>query len=97
MDFFYIWLRRTAHSISNELWHSFMSQLGPKWDAEVNNGELIDDASRFDGDKTLSKQNYEDGMARAFKLELGTLHCEPDGRLVVVFASKQSGCLGDPC
>ena len=65
MDFFYVWLRRVAHSVSNELEGAFEAQLGPKWDAEAGNGELIDDASRFDGDKTLSKQNYEDGMAQA--------------------------------
>ena len=47
---------------------------------------LIDDASRFGGDRTRSKQNYEDGMARAFRTCLGAL--KPDGRLVVVFASK---------
>ena len=86
MDFFYVWLRRVAHSVSNELQGAYGAQLGPKWDAESDNGELIDDASRFDGDKTLSKQNYEDGMARAFRTCLGAL--QPDGRLVVVFASK---------
>ena len=86
MDFFYIWLRRVAHSVSNELEGAFVSQLGPKWDAEAGNGELIDDASRFDGDKTLSKQNYEDGMAQAFRTCWEAL--QPQGRLVVVFASK---------
>ena len=86
MDFFHIWLRRLAYSVSNELRHVFESQLGPKWDAGANDGELIDDASRFDGDQTLSKQNYEEGMARAFRTCLEAL--KPDGRLVVVFASK---------
>ena len=86
MDFFYIWLRRVAHSVSNDLQGAFGAQLGPKWNAEASNGELIDDASRFDGDKTLSKQNYEDGMARAFRTSWEAL--QPDGRLVVVFASK---------
>ena len=86
MDFFYVWLRRVAYSVSNELKGAFEAHLGPKWDTEISNGELIDDASRFDGDKTLSKQNYEDGMARAFKTSWGAL--QPDGRLVVVFASK---------
>ena len=86
MDFFYIWLRRVAHSVSNELEGAFEAQLGPKWDAEADNGELIDDASRFDGDKTLSKQNYEDGMAQAFRTCWEAL--QPQGRLVVVFASK---------
>ena len=86
MDFFHIWLRRVAHSVSNGLQEAFVPQLGPKWDAEANNGELIDDASRFDGDRTRSKQSYEDGMAQAFRTCLGAL--KPDGRLVVVFASK---------
>ena len=86
MDFFHIWLRRVTHSVSNGLQEAFVPQLGPKWDAEANNGELIDDASRFDGDRTRSKQSYEDGMAQAFRACLGAL--KPDGRLVVVFASK---------
>ena len=86
MDFFHIWLRRVAHSVSNGLQEAFVPQLGPKWDAEANNGELIDDASRFDGDRTRSKQSYEDGMAQAFRTCLGAL--KPDGRLIVVFASK---------
>ena len=46
-----------------------------------------DDASRFDGDKERSKQNYEDGMARSFRSCHAALR--PDGRLVVVFANKQ--------
>ena len=86
MDFFHIGLRRVAHSISNELKSAFETQLGPKWNTEAGNGELIDDASRFDGDKALSKKNYEDGMTRAFRTCWKSLH--PDGRLVVVFASK---------
>ena len=58
----------------------------PKWDHDAGDGELIDDASRFDGDRARSKQNYEDGMARAF----GSCHAalRPEGRLVVVFANK---------
>ena len=86
MDFFYVWLRRVAHSVSNGLEEAFGLQLGPKWNAETANGELIDDASRFGGDKTLSKQNYEDGMAQAFEKCCEALR--PQGRLVVVFASK---------
>ena len=61
MDFFHIWLRRVAHSVSNRLQDGFVPQLGPKWDAKTDDGELIDDASRFGGDRTRSKQNYEDG------------------------------------
>ena len=86
MDFFYIWLRRLAHSCSNELQDVFLSQLGPKWNVEENDGELIDDASRFEGDKAQAKHNYEDGMERAFRACSEAL--VPDGRLVIVFASK---------
>ena len=86
MDFFYIWLRRVAYNNSSDLQESFVSRLGPKWNAEAKDGELIDDASRFDGDQSLSKQNYEEGMARAFSTCSRSL--QPDGRLVVVFASK---------
>ena len=86
MDFFYIWLRRVAYSVSNELEEAYVTQLGPKWDAQAGDGELIDDASRFGGNRSLSKKNYEDGMARAFSTCWGAL--QPDGRLVVVFASK---------
>ena len=86
MDFFHIWLRRLAYNGSQELQSSFAPMLGPKWDTEVEDGELIDDAGRFEGDQIRSKQTYEDGMARAFKACLGAL--KPDGRLIVVFASK---------
>ena len=48
MDFFHIWLRRAAHSFSDEAAGVFsVTQLGPKWDGEANDGELIDDASRL--------------------------------------------------
>ena len=86
MDFFLIWLRRLAYRVSSGLEDAFASPLGPKWDAASNDGELIDDASRFDGDTSQSKQNYEDGMARAFRSCWKSL--KADGRLVVAFASK---------
>ena len=86
MDFFYVWLRRLSHGMGNDLQDAFSEEMGPKWNAESANGELIDDASRFDGDKELSKRNYEDGMARAFQACHQVLR--PEGRLVVVFASK---------
>ncbi len=87
MDFFHVWLRRTTHGFSHEINNAFQNPLGPKWNHDTGDGELIDDASRFDGDKALSKQNYEDGMYRAFQACHNALH--PDGRLVVVFANKQ--------
>jgi adenine-specific DNA methylase len=67
MDFFYIWLRRTLHGLSPEIDEAFARPLSPKWNHDANDGELIDDASRFNGDKAASKRNYEDGMARAFQ------------------------------
>ena len=86
MDFFYIWLRRLAHSCSDELRKAFLSQVGPKWSEDENDGELIDDSSRFEGNSVQSKRNYEDGMERAFRTCFEAL--VPDGRLVIVFASK---------
>ena len=87
MDFFYVWLRRALHGLSPTIDQVFVNPLGPKWDSEANDGELIDDASRFDGDRATSKKNYEDGMARAFERFHASLH--DHGRLVVVFANKQ--------
>ena len=86
MDFFHVWLRRVLHGLSPEIDEVFSAPLGPKWDAEANDGELIDDASRFGGDRQASKRNYEDGMFRAFKRFYGALR--DNGRLVVVFANK---------
>ena len=63
------------------------SDSGPKWDVEKDDGELIDDASRFNDDAALSKATYERGMAKTFE------HCatflNPDGKMIVVFANKQ--------
>jgi len=87
MDFFYVWLRRTLNGLSPEIDEAFAQPLGPKWSAETNDGELIDDASRFGGDKARSKQTYEDGMFRAFAACNRAL--KPHGRMVVVFANKQ--------
>ena len=87
MDFFYVWLRRSTHALRSEIDTVFREPLGPKWDHDAEDGELIDDASRFGGDKERSKQNYEDGMARSFRSCHAALRT--DGRLVVVFANKQ--------
>ena len=87
MDFFHVWLRRTTNGLSPEMDMAFQNPLGPKWNHDTGDGELIDDASRFGGDPARSKQNYEDGMARAFQACHNALR--PDGRLVVVFANKQ--------
>ena len=87
MDFFHIWLRRALHGLSPETDAVFAEPLGPKWNAAANDGELIDDAARFGGDKAASKRNYEDGMARSFSRFHEALR--DDGRLVIVFANKQ--------
>jgi putative DNA methylase len=86
MDFFYVWLRRSLNGMSPELDQSFSNPLAPKWNCETRDGELIDDSSRFGGDKTESKQTYEDGMFRAFEACRKSLAA--DGRLVIVFAHK---------
>ncbi len=91
MDFFYVWLRRALHGLSPEFDAAFAAPLGPKWNQEASggkgDGELIDDASRFGGDRDASKRTYEDGMARAFRRFHDALR--DDGRLVIVFANKQ--------
>jgi putative DNA methylase len=87
MDFFYVWLRRSTHGLSPEIDAAFTSSLGPKWNHQADDGELIDDATRFSDDKARSKKNYEDGMARAFLACHGALRSS--GRMVVVFANKQ--------
>jgi len=86
MDFFYIWLRRSLSTDQNDVKAAFSSPLAPKWDAEAEDGELIDDSSRFGNDASASKMAYENGMARAFQACHNALR--PDGRLVIVFAHK---------
>ena len=85
MDFFYIWLRRTLTGISGEMNKAFAEPLSPKWNHEQADGELIDDDSRFDGDREASKRNYTDGMAKALQ---GCEQLTEAGRLVIVFANK---------
>jgi adenine-specific DNA methylase len=87
MDFFYVWLRRVLHGISPAMDRMFSAPLGPKWNSDTNDGELIDDASRHHGDKLKSKAIYEEGMFRAFQSCYSIIR--DDGRLVVVFAHKQ--------
>lgn len=87
MDFFYIWLRRCLFGASDEIDRVFSKPQSPKWDSDAQDGELIDDSSRFAGDRAASKDVYEGGMARAFQACHRAL--KPEGRLVVVFANKQ--------
>ncbi|MFW0859478.1 MAG: DUF1156 domain-containing protein [Dehalococcoidia bacterium] len=87
MDFFHVWLRRTLHGLSPEIDETFRQPIGPKWDHERNDGELIDDACRFGGDNDRSRAAYEDGIFRAFRSCHDAL--TPEGRMVVAFANKQ--------
>ena len=87
MDFFYVWLRRTMHGVSPETDAAFAESLGPKWDREADDGELVDQPSRFDADAAKSREAYEHGMFRVFRNCHDALR--EDGRLVVVFANKQ--------
>lgn len=87
MDFFYVWLRRTQSGFAVETDQVLAESLSPKWNHAENDGELIDDPSRFGGDGAKSKAVYEEGMYRAFRASHAAL--APDGRLVIVFAHKQ--------
>lgn len=86
MDFFHIWLRRTLHGLSPETDAAFAEPLGPKWNREEGDGEIVDQPGRWDGDVAASKTTYEDGMFKAFRRCHDSLN--DDGRLVVVFANK---------
>jgi adenine-specific DNA methylase len=86
MDFFYVWLRRSLQGLSAEVDRAFSSELGPKWDHEAGDGELIDDDGRFGGDRQKSRAAYERGLLKAFRECYRVL--TPEGRLVVVFAQK---------
>jgi adenine-specific DNA methylase len=86
MDFFYIWLRRTLRGTSTKMDEVFAEPLSPKWNHHQGDGELIDDESRFNGDREASKRNYTDGMAKAFQRCCERL--TDAGRLVIVFANK---------
>ena len=87
MDFFHVWLRRVLNGVLPEGDVAFANPLGPKWDNNTNDGELVDQPSRFDSDVTASKAAYENGMSRTFGVCLEALR--DDGRLVVAFANKQ--------
>jgi adenine-specific DNA methylase len=87
MDFFYVWLRRSLSGVSCDYDGAFSTELGPKWDHDAFDGELIDDDLRHNKNSGLSKAVYEDGMARCFGASLNALN--ENGRLVIVFAHKQ--------
>ncbi len=86
MDFFHVWLRRVTHGLSVDIDGAFQGPLGPKWNHETNDGELVDDPSRHGWDRAKSKAVYEDGMYRTFASCNAAL--ESNGRFVVIFAHK---------
>jgi len=86
MDFFYVWLRRVLIGRIAGGDAVFSLEATPKWDHATNDGELIEDESRYGGDSAKAKAGYEDGMFRAFRSAHEAL--EADGRFVVVFANK---------
>jgi putative DNA methylase len=87
MDFFYIWLRRCSKQIVDVPEYFDVEPLCPKWNKESEDGELIDQPSRFTSDTVASRANYESGMHKVFK------HCahilDDNGVMIVVFANKQ--------
>ncbi len=87
MDFFYVWQRRGLSGLRQEYSYAFHEPLAPKWDHDRDDGELVDDAKRFGGDRQVSKAIYENGMAKAFTACYRSL--VDSGRLVIVFANKQ--------
>lgn len=86
MDFFYVWIKRCMDQSTLEFRNSFHDLLSPKWNHEQKEGELIDDPSRFQGDREVSKQVYETGMFNVFKRCFSILNDQ--GRFVIVFANK---------
>jgi len=87
MDFFHVWLRRTLKGVDAEVDSAIARPAAPKWDHDAHDGELIEDESRFDGDRDRAREAYEQGMARAFQRCHAAL--KPDGRMGLVFANKQ--------
>ncbi len=87
MDFFYVWIKRNLSGILDTENNAFSNTLSPKWNSDKNDGELIDDPLRFNGNKDISKRTYESGMQAVFQVCLDLL--QDSGKLVIVFANKQ--------
>ena len=92
MDWFYIWLRRMMFDLNDEHRSSMSLALGPKWDRDKKDGELVDDDARHGGDAEASMRAYEEGMAQAFQRCRESLN--DAGRLVIVFANKSPDAWG---
>lgn len=78
-DFFYIWMRRILKDLYPDL---FSTVLVPKDD------ELVASSSRFDGNKRMAQQFFEEGMSQAFSniFKYG----RPDIPITVYYAFKQT-------
>jgi adenine-specific DNA methylase len=88
-DFFYVWIRRILADSSEVFREALSANVAPKWNRDLGEGELIEDASRFDGNRPAARLAYEDGMARGFAGALSVL--ADSGRMCVVFANKKPG------
>jgi putative DNA methylase len=78
-DFFYIWLRRSLKTIYPNLFNTLLT---PK------SQELIAAPARFEGDKFLAEQFFEEGLGKAFKQM--SSEQDPAYPLTVFYAFKQS-------
>lgn len=86
MDFFFIWQKRIVGDLSPDFEKVFHRELGPKWDHAAQDGELIEDDARHNGDKKAARKAYELGMTKAFERCRAAVN--EGGRFVVVFANK---------
>ena len=66
MDFFYVWLRRSLYGMSPEVDAAFAAPLGPKWDHDAGDGELIDDAAGSVAIKPRRKRTSKTAWRRYF-------------------------------
>jgi len=78
-DFFFIWLRRSLHSIYPDL---FKTMLVPKAQ------ELVATPYRFEGSRNKAQEFFEAGLEKAFEQMRATQH--PEYPLTVYYAFKQA-------
>lgn len=78
-DFFYVWLRRSLHSVYPDL---FRTMLVPK------EQELVATPYRFGGSKSKAQEFFEAGLGKAFEHMRAIQH--PDYPLTVYYAFKQA-------
>jgi putative DNA methylase len=78
-DYFYVWLRRSLHSLYPMI---FSTVVAPK------SQELVADPHRFGGDRNRAKHHFETGIREAFHLMRETQH--PEYPLTIVYGFKQT-------